>query len=246
MEIADIIFFVIGFFSEVVGTMAGFGSSTIFLPLASYFVDFKTALVLVAIFHLFGNIGRIMFFRHGLDKHVLLLFGVPSFLLSLLGATVVGELSQTILKLLLGIFLISLSVTFLAKPKLAFPSNSKMLVLGGGVSGFIVGLIGTGGALRATFLTGLKLDREKYIATSAVIALGTDATRIPFYVSSGYLTEQYYYFIPILFGLALGGSFIGRKIVNRINQEKFKKMVLIAVILVSIKFIVDGITEFAF
>jgi len=246
VEIADIIFFVIGFFSEVVGTMAGFGSSTIFLPLASYFVDFKTALVLVAIFHLFGNIGRIMFFRHGLDKHVLLLFGVPSFLLSLLGATVVGELSQTILKLLLGIFLISLSVTFLAKPKLAFPSNSKMLVLGGGVSGFIVGLIGTGGALRATFLTGLKLDREKYIATSAVIALGTDATRIPFYVSSGYLTEQYYYFIPILFGLALGGSFIGRKIVNRINQEKFKKMVLIAVILVSIKFIVDGITEFAF
>jgi uncharacterized membrane protein YfcA len=113
-----------------------------------------------------------------------------------------------------------------------------MLVLGGGVSGFIVGLIGTGGVLRATFLTGLKLDKEKYIATAAVIALGTDATRIPFYVSSGFLIEQYYYFIPILFVIALGGSFVGRKIVNRINQEKFKKMVLIAVMLVSIKFIV--------
>jgi hypothetical protein len=66
VELADIIFFVVGFFS-VVGTMAGFGSSTIFLPLASCFVDFKTALVLVAIFHFFGNIGRITFFRHGLD-----------------------------------------------------------------------------------------------------------------------------------------------------------------------------------
>lgn len=244
MELADILLFVIGFLSEVVGTMAGFGSSTIYLPLASYFVDFKTALVLVAIFHLFGNIGRITFFRHGLDKRVLLFFGVPSFLLSLLGATLVGDLSQTILKLILGIFLISLSVTFLVKPKLAFPANSKTLVLGGGVSGFIVGLIGTGGALRATFLTGLKLDKEKYIATAAVIALGTDATRIPSYVASGFLTEQYYYFIPILFGIALGGSFVGRKIVNRIDQEKFKKMVLIAIILASIKFIVDGITEF--
>jgi hypothetical protein len=40
-----------------IGTMAGFGSSTIFLPLALFFVDFKTAIVLVAIFHLFGNIG---------------------------------------------------------------------------------------------------------------------------------------------------------------------------------------------
>ena len=55
-------------FSEVIGTMAGFGSSTIYLPLASYFVDFRTALVLVAIFHLFGNVGRITFFRHGLDN----------------------------------------------------------------------------------------------------------------------------------------------------------------------------------
>jgi hypothetical protein len=36
--------------------MGGFASSTIYLPLASYLLDFKTALVLVAIFHFFGNI----------------------------------------------------------------------------------------------------------------------------------------------------------------------------------------------
>ncbi len=224
--------------------MAGFGSSTIFLPFASYFVEFKTALVLAAIFHLFGNISRITFFRHGLDKNVLLIFGIPSFVLSLLGATLVGDLSQTVLKFILGIFLIVVSVTFIIKPKLAFPVNKKSLVLGGGISGFIAGLIGTGGALRAVFLTGLKLEKEKYIATSAVIALGTDATRIPYYIYSGFLPEQYYFLIPFLFGTAVVGSYIGRKLVTRIDQEKFKKMVLIGVILVSIKFIVDGITEF--
>ncbi len=244
MELTDIVFFILGFLSEIVGTMAGFGSSTIFLPLSSYFVDFKTALVLVAIFHFFGNISRLVFFRQGLDKRVLLLFGVPSFALSLIGAIFVGDLSQTILKLILGIFLISICIAFLVRPKLAFPTNPKSLVIGGGASGFIVGLIGTGGALRAAFLTGLKIDKTKYIATAAVIALGTDATRIPSYVAHGFLPEQYYYFIPILFVIAVGGSFIGRKIVNKINQEKFKKMVLIAVILASIKFIVDGIIGF--
>lgn len=246
MELTDVIFFVIGFLSEIVGTMAGFGSSTIFLPLSSYFVDFKTALALVAIFHLFGNISRIAFFRHGLDKRVLLVFGLPSFAFSLVGATLVGDLSQTILKLILGVFLISLSLMFLLKPKIIFPSNIKSLTLGGGISGFIVGLIGTGGALRATFLTGLNISKEKYIATAAVIALCTDATRIPSYMAQGFLTEQYYYYIPILFAIAIGGSFVGRKLVNRINQEKFKKMVLIAVILVSIKFIIDGIVGFGF
>jgi uncharacterized protein len=244
VDLVDIIFLIIGFLSEIVGTTAGFGSSTIFLPLASYLLDFKTALVLVAIFHFFGNISRIAFFRHGLDKKVLLLFGIPSFVLSLLGATLVGNLSQTLLKFMLGIFLIVISATFLLRPKLAFPANAKSIVLGGGISGFIVGLIGTGGALRAAFLTGLKMEKEKYIATAAVIALGTDATRIPSYISAGFLPEQYHYFVPILFGTAVAGSYVGRKIVNRIDQDKFKKMVLIAIILASIKFIADGIIEF--
>ncbi len=44
--------------------------------------------------------------------------------------------------------------------------------------------------------------------------------------------------------MAVAGSYIGRKIVTRIDQDKFKKMVLIAIILASIKFIVDGITVF--
>lgn len=244
MELADIAFFILGFVSEIIGTMAGFGSSTIFLPLSSYFVDFKTALVLVAIFHFFGNISRVTFFRHGLDRRTLLVFGMPSFALSLIGATLVGDLSQTILKLILGVFLISLSAMFLARPKLAFQATTKSLVFGGGISGFIVGLVGTGGALRATFLTGLNISKEKYITTAAVIALCTDATRIPAYIANGFLAEPYYYYIPVLFAVALGGSFVGRKIVSRINQAKFKKLVLVAVILASVKFIIDGIVGF--
>jgi uncharacterized membrane protein YfcA len=233
----------IGFLSEIIGTMAGFGSSTIYLPLASYFFEFKTALVLVAIFHLFGNLSRIVFFRHGLDKNILLLFGIPSFFLSLVGAVLVGEIPQTILKFVLGIFLIAISLIFILNPKLTFPANRKLLILGGGISGFITGLIGTGGALRAAFLTGLKIEKEKYIATAAIIALGTDATRIPSYISAGYLYEQYYYLIPILFFVALVGSFVGKKIITKIDQDKFNKMVLIAIMLVSIKFVIDGIAE---
>jgi len=241
VEPADILFIIVGFFSEIIGTMAGFGSSTIYLPLASYIYDFQTALVLVAIFHFFGNISRIAFFRHGLEKNILLHIGLPSFILSLIGATLVGYLSQTFLELMLGLFLIGISATFILNPKLDFPTNGKFLVLGGAVSGFITGLVGTGGALRASFLTGLKLEKESYIATAAVIALGTDATRIPSYISAGFLSAQYYYLIPLLFATAVAGSYVGRKIVTRINQDKFKKMVLIGVILVSIKFILDSI-----
>jgi uncharacterized membrane protein YfcA len=90
-------------------------------------------------------------------------------------------------------------------------------------------------------LQGFNIEKVKYIATAATIALATDVTRIPVYVSQGFLTEQYYLYIPVLFGVALAGSFIGRKIVKRINQDLFRKVVLVAIILVSIKFIVDGL-----
>jgi uncharacterized protein len=233
----DILFFIVAFISEVVGAVAGFGSSTIFLPLALFFVDFETALILVAISHLFGNLGRINFFRHGIDKKIIATFGIPSILFSFFGASIVGILSQDIL---LGIFLIIISVLFLVRPLLKVPTNRNIIITGGGISGFITGLVGTGGALRATFLTGFNLEKTKYIATAAVIALGTDATRIPLYLSQGFLLQHYYYYIPLLAATAIGGSYVGKKIVGKIDQNIFRKIVLIAIMLVSINFIISG------
>ena len=168
----DILFFIVAFISEVVGAVAGFGSSTIFLPLALFFVDFETALILVAISHLFGNLGRINFFRHGIDKKIIATFGIPSILFSFLGASIVGILSQDILKLILGIFLIIISVLFLVRPLLKVPTNRNIIITGGGISGLITGLVGTGGALRATFLTGFNLEKTKYIATGSSNCFG--------------------------------------------------------------------------
>ena len=118
--LSSLLFFLVAFISEVIGAIAGFGSSTIFLPLALFFVDFKTALILVAISHLIGNIGRINFFRHGLDKKIIITFGLPSILLSFLGASLVGVIPQSILQIILGIFLVAFSVLFLIKPSLKF------------------------------------------------------------------------------------------------------------------------------
>lgn len=108
-----------------------------------FFVDFQTALILVAISHLFGNIGRINFFKQGLDKKIIATFGIPSILFSFLGASIVGILSQNILKVILGIFLIIISVLFLVRPSLRVPTNRNIVITGGGISGLITGLVGT-------------------------------------------------------------------------------------------------------
>lgn len=232
-------FFIFAFFSEVAGTMAGFGSSTIMLPFALLLMDFKSALVLVALLHIFGNIGRIAFFRHGLDKRLILLFGIPSVALTLLGASLVNYIPQDFLRFLLGIFLVLFSAVSLIKPSLRFPPATTSAVIGGGVSGFVAGLIGTGGALRGSFLAAFDLEKNKYIATSAAIAIVVDATRIPVYFAGGFLDLKYYWYIPVSFIVAIIGVSAGKRIVNAISQRIFRVIVLLGIGAIGVQFIVD-------
>src|SRR3989344_7773194 len=238
---AELLFFLLAFVAEVIGTIAGFGSSTIFLPLALFFVDFKTALILVAFFHIFGNLGRITFFRHGLDKRLLLMFGAPSVILTILGALLVNYTPQNILKLCLGIFLLIFSIISFIKPNFKFSASKKNAVIGGSLSGFLAGLIGTGGALRSAFLTSFNARKNVYIATAAAIAIAVDIIRIPIYFGSGFLEQKFYIYIPALFVIAIAGSYLGKKIVDKIPQNGFRKVVLIVITFISLKLMYDGI-----
>src|SRR3990167_7088419 len=101
----NILFFLAAFASEIIGTMAGFGSSTIFL-------------------HIFGNIGRISFFKKGLDKGLIIKFGIPSVILTVVGALLVSHISQDVLKGLLGIFLMGYSSYTLWKENFSVPAST--------------------------------------------------------------------------------------------------------------------------
>lgn len=237
----EVLFFIFAFLSEIIGTIAGFGSSTIFLPIALFFVDFKTALVLVAFFHIFGNIGRITFFMYGLDRRLILLFGIPSVIFTILGALLVNYTSQNTLKLVLGSFLLVFSIISLVKPELKFKPSNRNAIVGGGLSGFFAGLVGTGGALRGAFLTSFNLKKNIYIATAATIALAVDFTRLPIYFRGGFIDSRFYYYIPILLVVALAGSYTGKNIVNKIPQKIFRRIVLVMIALISLKFIYDGL-----
>lgn len=48
----EILFFISAFISEIIGTVAGFGSSTIFLPIALFFVDFSLLTYFLSIYYL--------------------------------------------------------------------------------------------------------------------------------------------------------------------------------------------------
>jgi uncharacterized protein len=54
------LFFLIALFSEIVGTVAGFGSSVFFVPLAGFLFGFHEVLALTSILHVFSNAAKLV------------------------------------------------------------------------------------------------------------------------------------------------------------------------------------------
>lgn len=228
------LFLLLALLSEVVGTVGGFGSSVFFVPLAGFFFDFKTVLGLTGLLHVFSNIAKLVLFRQHIQWSLIWKIGIPSVLLVIGGAWLSNQVEFVYAELLLGVFCIFFAILFLWKPDLRLKANNANAITGGGIAGFLAGFIGTGGAIRAVTLTSFGLEKNVFIATSAAIDFGVDLSRSVVYVQQGYVQGQYWWYLPGLILIAFVGSYIGKKLLNSVSQDLFRKIVLVFILLTGI------------
>ncbi len=220
--------------AEILGTVGGFGSSLFFVPIASYFLDFHSVLGVTAMFHVLSNLTKIGFFNKGVDKKLILNLGIPAVLFVILGAYLSQFINTKWLEIALSVFLIGLSLFFLIFKNIIIKPNTFNSVTGGITSGFIAGLIGTGGSIRGMTLAAFNLRMEVFIATSAVIDLAIDSSRTVVYALNGFVRKDDLYLLPILLVVSIIGTFIGKKLLDKISEEQFKKVVLILILVTGI------------
>ncbi|MBI3323728.1 MAG: sulfite exporter TauE/SafE family protein [Candidatus Omnitrophica bacterium] len=230
------------FVAEVIGTMAGFGAATVLTPIASWFFDIKTAVAVVACFHLFGNASRLWFFGRFADWTIVRRFGAVAILSSLVGAQAAAILPSSAVRVLLGGFLVVYAMLELAGVmELRVAPTSGTLLGGGLISGLIAGLIGTGGAIRSLCLLSFDLPKEAYLGTSALIALVVDATRLPVYLAEGLVPLRLLPVVGALIVVAFGGAWTGQRFVRRIPARQFKRLVAVMLLLMGLKLAMDGL-----
>ncbi|WP_283635440.1 sulfite exporter TauE/SafE family protein [Aquaticitalea lipolytica] len=228
------IFIILSILAEILGTIGGFGSSVFFVPIANMFFDFQSVLGITALYHLSSNVTKIAFFKKGLDKRIVLYLGVPAIIFVSIGAFFSKYLDPKILTYILGVFLIILSLLFLIFKQLKILPKTRNAIIGGSLSGLSAGLLGTGGAIRGITLAAFKMDKNKFIATSAVIDLGIDFSRSIVYYFNGYMRKEHLYLVPILLVVSVVGTWIGKLILNKMSQEQFRNLVLILILLIGI------------
>lgn len=236
-----ILFFLLAFVSEIIGTISGFGSSVFFVPLAGMLFDFKTTLALTGILHIFSTSAQVYLFRKKINWLLLIKIGIPSVLMVLLGAYLNEKLEIKFAQLAMGIFLVAFAITFIIKTDLKFKPTNFNAITGGAVAGFLAGFIGTGGAVRGATLAAFDLKKEMFVGTSAGIDFAVDLSRTIVYLFNGYLDKKYFWYIPVLLVLAYAGAWIGKKLLVKIPDNIFKKIVLTLIFSIGILMVLSFI-----
>ncbi|MDX2188806.1 MAG: sulfite exporter TauE/SafE family protein [Bacteroidota bacterium] len=222
-------FIILAFIAEVLGTIGGFGSSLFFIPIAAYFLDFHSVLGITALFHVSSNISKIFLFKSGFETKIILSIGIPAVLFVIMGAFLSKLFDSYLLEICLSLFLIVLSSIFLIFKKLEIKPTLPNSIGTGVLSGFLAGLLGTGGAIRGLSLVAFNLKTEVFIATSAIIDLGVDASRSVVYFFNGYMDFKDLYLVPILLIVSISGTFCGKWLLKFISESQFKTIVLLLV-----------------
>ena len=237
------IFLILALLAEIIGTIGGFGSSVFFVPIANFYFDFYSVLGLTALFHLSSNLSKLMLFKKGIDKKLAINLGIPAVAFVVMGSFASRYLDSEILQLVLALFLISFSLLFLIKKQLALKATAKNALIGGSLSGFSAGLLGTGGAIRGLTMAAFNLEKSIFIATSALIDMAIDLSRAVVYWVNGYIHNHDLIYIPFLLLIGFLGSWIGKKILLYIPQPVFRKISLFLILLIGLVSLVDWLKE---
>lgn len=225
--------------SSIIGTLAGFGISTIMLPIMVLIIPYQQALLIVGIISIFGDISRMIFFRQGLHWRLLLTFGISGIIASFLGARFSVLLPTDIPIRILGLFLFVYSYYLLTNQSLKLPRTKRAEVAVGGISGFLSGLIGLGGDTRGPFLAPFSLSKDVYIFTAGAIGFLIDSTRIGTYLYQGHSTSPLllwglFIFIPCSFI----GAFFAKQFASKIPEQRFRQFASGILFIIAVKLMI--------
>jgi uncharacterized protein len=234
---------ILGFVAIVAGavaSLAGFGIGSLLTPLLAVKTGIGIAVAGVSIAHFFGTALRFFLMRKFLNKRILLSFGLTSAAGGLIGALLHNVFQNVALTIIFGCLLVfagTLGLTGLSE-KLRF--RGPMVWLSGGVSGLFGGLVGNQGGIRSAALLGFKLDKDQFVATATGIALIVDVARMPVYlaVQSAQIASIWQFILIATIGVIIG-TLGGKKILERLPENIFKKTVSSIIVLIGILVLIE-------
>lgn len=226
------------FCDSIVGFVSGFGTSTLLLPVLLLWFPVGTALLLTGFVHLLNNIGKAAFFFREISWRLLLIFGIPAVICSLIGAQFVFMVNRALLARFIALLLIAYVIAHVGWNKIITIKKYAWLSVGGAFYGLMEGLTGIGGALRAALLNSYQLSPGAFVATNGLIALIVDIARVGTYARYQGIHAFTWWFYGLVALATFGGAVCGKYFVDYLPARILDRIVLVVIIGASIKLLI--------
>ena len=231
---------VISFLAGAISAVAGFGIGSILTPLLGLGIGVKLAVAAAAIPHFAGNALRLWTLRDRIDKSVLKTFGLMSAAGALLGAILHAIAAAPALKNVMALILIAAGALGVLGWMERLRLGRRGAWVAGGVSGFLGGLVGNQGGIRAAAMLALNVRKEVFVATAVAIALVVDGARLPVYAFS--VGPQLIGMWPLLLTSTVGvilGTLFGKVLLGRVPESAFRRVVSALLIALGVALLVS-------
>ena len=231
------------FIAAALTVPAGFGLSTVLTPLVLVLMPPHEAIAVVAIVHGAHNAGKLALLWDNVDFEAFRRYGAWLIIGSVIGALLQSKVPQRPLLGILGIALIILPILTLSEKWTGYRIPESNDRVGGFGSGFMGGLSGHQGALRAMFLARRIPDKMAYAATASILALCVDLSRIPVYLI--YRSEElfsHYGLTLILVISALTGARVGKIWLKNLDSLLIRNGVMIGIISSGILYLLEALS----
>ena len=245
----------VAFIASGLTFFSGFGLGTLLLPAFALFFPAEHAVALTAVVHFLNGLFKLVLVGRYADPNIVLRFGVPAIVASLIGAAlllwlsgieplatyrVLGRLAQiTPVKLVVGGLLLVFGLGESFPPARGLSFSPRYMPLGGALSGFFGGLSGMQGALRSAFLVRAGLSKESFIATGVVVAALIDISRLGVYVPA--LLREHAQIDYMLLGgavlAAFAGAAVGNQWLQKLTMDGVRHIVAAMLLLVAVALI---------
>lgn len=217
---------IVAFLAGAINSVAGFGIGSILTPLFALGIGVRLGVAAASIPHFAGNVIRFWTLRQRIDTAVLKTFGLMSAAGAFAGALLHAIAATPTLKILLAIVLIITGALGAAGWTDRLRVGHRGASVAGAASGFLGGLVGYQGGLRAAAMLALDVRKEVFVATTVAIAIVVDGARLPVYAFSvGGALWRVWPLLLIAVASVSAGTLLGRTLLGRLPERLFRRTV---------------------
>ena len=206
---------------SLVGGVAGFGTGIIMLPLVAWAIGIRSAVPVLTVAMLVGNLSRIWWSRGEIDRAVVVRFALGAVPATALGTAFFAGAPADWLGRFAGVFLISsvprrrlLATDFFRMRLRYFPALGAFI-------GLLSAMVVTTGPLNTPFFLAYGLRRSAFVGTEAVCSMAMNLARGATLARYALLTREAVIVGLVLGGTMFAGTWVGRRLLDRMSDRVF-------------------------